>query len=262
MIANYHTHTYRCRHAQGYDEEYIVRAIAEGVKILGFADHAPYIYPNGFVSYYKMSPEEAPEYISSLTALREKYRDKIEIHIGFEAEYYPALWSGTLAFWRELGGLEYIILGQHYTREEYPKEKALHAFDGFADTSPVTEYVNTVIEAIKTRKFTYIAHPDVINYTGEDKDFFKSEAKRLVGAAVEYEVPLELNMLGLTFGRNYPNPLFWEAASELSPRVILGSDAHEPCRTADGKEITAALRFADKYKLNVIETTRLINPFE
>ena len=39
MLANYHTHTSRCRHATGTDEEYIQKAIAEGVKILGFSDN-------------------------------------------------------------------------------------------------------------------------------------------------------------------------------------------------------------------------------
>ena len=39
MLANYHTHTYRCNHASGNDEEYVKKAIAENVKILGsFSD--------------------------------------------------------------------------------------------------------------------------------------------------------------------------------------------------------------------------------
>ena len=38
MIANYHTHTWRCRHADGTEREYVERAIEGGLKILGFSD--------------------------------------------------------------------------------------------------------------------------------------------------------------------------------------------------------------------------------
>ena len=35
---NYHTHTKRCNHAVGEDEEYVLSAIENGYKVLGFAD--------------------------------------------------------------------------------------------------------------------------------------------------------------------------------------------------------------------------------
>lgn len=41
MIANYHTHTWRCNHAVGTEREYVERAIEGGLKILGFSDHTP-----------------------------------------------------------------------------------------------------------------------------------------------------------------------------------------------------------------------------
>ena len=36
---HYHTHTKRCGHAQGEDEEYVLSAIKHGFKFLGFSDH-------------------------------------------------------------------------------------------------------------------------------------------------------------------------------------------------------------------------------
>ena len=84
---NYHTHTYRCGHANGTDEEYVQAAIEAGYKILGFADHGPYKglpFPKS-----RMDWEELDEYVESLTYLKEKYKDQIEIHIGLETEYYP-----------------------------------------------------------------------------------------------------------------------------------------------------------------------------
>jgi histidinol-phosphatase (PHP family) len=261
MIANYHTHTQRCHHASGKDEEYVQKAIAEGLKILGFSDHAPYIYPDGYISYYKMTPEESGEYFSSIKALAEKYKDKINIHIGYEAEYYPALWQSTLEFWENTNPPEYLILGQHFIREEYPQENRIHSAESGENKINVKIYADTVTEAIATGKFTYIAHPDVINYYGDDLDYYREQMTRIIKAAKAAGLPLEINLLGLSEKRNYPTPLFWETASKFNPEVIIGCDAHEPERVADKNEILEALRFADKYHLNVVEEVKLINPF-
>ena len=42
LINNYHTHTSRCGHAIGLDEEYVQCAIEAGIKELGFSDHIPF----------------------------------------------------------------------------------------------------------------------------------------------------------------------------------------------------------------------------
>ncbi len=260
MIANYHTHTSRCRHADGLDEEYIQKAIAEGVKILGFSDHAPYIYPDGYVSYYKMTPDEAGEYHASLKALARKYADKIDIRIGYEAEYYPELWNKTFEFWKSENRPEFLILGQHYVTEEYA-ESAVHSATGTDKPEMLTRYVNLICEAIGKGRFTYVAHPDVIRYRG-DLDLYRTEMKRIIKAACECDIPLEINLLGIHERRHYPTDEFWKLASEYSPKVVFGCDAHSPERVAVKDEITAALRFADKYKLNVLDKIELINPFK
>ena len=263
MIANYHTHTARCHHATGEDEEYINRAIAEGIKILGFSDHAPYIYPEGYESFYKMTPNESAEYFSSLRHLRDKYLDKIEIHIGYETEYYPALWDKTFDFWKSTNPPEYLILGQHFVREEFSAtgERIVHCAKGTDECAMLSRYIDTVIAGLETGAFTYLAHPDVINFYG-DEDFYKAEVERLVLRTKELNIPLEVNLLGMRLNRHYPTPLFWEVASRHCPDVILGSDAHAPERVADKNEIIAALRFADKYKLQVVDTLPLVDPFK
>ena len=261
MLANYHTHTSRCHHAIGSDEEYIQKAIAEGLKILGFSDHAPYLYPNGYVSYYKMTPDEAPEYFSSLSALREKYKDYIKIHIGYEAEYYPEIWNETVEFWKTANSPEYIILGQHFSTQEYaPAEKRHHSTAGTDDCAKLIDYTNLVIDAVNTGKFTYVAHPDLFNFFG-DEDLYREQVRRLVLATKAKNVPLEINILGLRTKRNYPTPLFWDEASKLNPGVVIGCDAHDPKDVANKDDVLNALRFADKYKLNVIEEIELVNPF-
>ena len=91
MKANYHTHTVRCHHAVGDEREYIENAIDAGMKILGFSDHTPQFFKSGYVSGMRMTPDEAPEYVSCIKNLAQEYSGKIKIYTGFEAEYFPSL---------------------------------------------------------------------------------------------------------------------------------------------------------------------------
>ena len=55
MKTNYHTHTYRCKHAMGNDEHIVKRAIDAGIDILGFSDHNPWPhFPAGYDSHVRM----------------------------------------------------------------------------------------------------------------------------------------------------------------------------------------------------------------
>ena len=89
MIENYHTHTTRCRHAEGSDEEYVRYAIDHGLQILGFSDHTPFLFPGDYYSRMRMYPEELADYVGSVRSLQKKYAGQIDIHLGLEVEYYP-----------------------------------------------------------------------------------------------------------------------------------------------------------------------------
>ena len=58
MKINLHTHTERCGHASGADEEFVLAAIAAGFTTLGFSDHTQFPYEDGYVNGTKMLPEE------------------------------------------------------------------------------------------------------------------------------------------------------------------------------------------------------------
>ena len=112
MIANYHTHTWRCLHASGTEREYVENAIQGGLRILGFSDHTPMPYPDGYVSNVKMLPDQLEDYVDTVLKLKQEYRDDIEIRLGLEVEYYPALFEALLVLVRPLP-MEYYLLAQH-----------------------------------------------------------------------------------------------------------------------------------------------------
>ena len=112
MIANYHTHTYRCHHATGTEQGYIDAAIAGGIRYMGFSEHIPLDFPNGKESAHRMYMEDIPNYVTRLRRLREEYKDRIDIKIGFEMEYIPSRFKEMLRMAID-SGAEYLILGQH-----------------------------------------------------------------------------------------------------------------------------------------------------
>ena len=113
MKANYHTHTMRCKHAMGKDEDYIRAAIAAGYDQIGFSDHTPWPYASDFVSGVRMDPSGLEEYVRSLRALGEKYKNQIRVLVGLECEYFPAYMDWLFEKKQELG-LDYLILGNHF----------------------------------------------------------------------------------------------------------------------------------------------------
>ncbi len=223
MLANYHTHTVRCGHAAGREEEYIEHAISQGFKILGFSDHVPQPFPDGYVSGIRMTMDELPEYIKTLMALKDKYRNDIEILIGFEVEYTVKYFDRLMDILGEYP-VDYIIQGQHNVPDEI---EGFYAGSRTDDEGRLREYVNFTIEGMKTGVFAYLAHPDLINYTGSRETFLKHMSK-IAEASVELNLPLEVNMYGFHDRRNYPRSDFFRMAVDMGAPIVIGCDAHIP----------------------------------
>ncbi len=248
---NYHTHTPRCHHASGDEREFIENAIVLGITDFGFADHAPYIFPDkDYVDGAKMSMDDASEYFDTLLSLKEEYKDKINIYIGFEAEYYESCFDKTL---NELikYPLDYLILGQHKIGDFDTQL----VFDKTTDEKDLKQYVDTVIKAIGTGKFSYIAHPDVINFQGDD-NVYKKEMRRLCLAAKQQDIPLEINLLGATTGRHYPGERFFKIAGEVGNSVIIGRDAHSPDMLYNEKGMNKCLEIINKFALKSVKNLK------
>lgn len=248
MLANYHTHTTRCNHASGSDREYIEAAIKGGLKVLGFADHCPWVFPDDFVSGCRMISPLIDDYFASLLPLRKEYERDITIYIGFESEYIPEL----MAAQDELLGrypLDYMIIGEHFVARE-PQS----AYTGFPTDSEhdLRTYVDLIIEGLESGRYKYVAHPDLLHYTG-DPEIYRNHMTRLCRYCREHDVPLEINMLGAVGMRHYPCDRFLRIAGEVGNRMIIGVDAHSPDRLyyKEGEEMCRNL--AAHYGLEVID---------
>lgn len=237
-IANYHTHTVRCRHAQGSEEEYIKTAIENGFSVLGFADHSPWPYKSDYVSFMRMSLPEFAGYESTVRSLGEKYRGKIRVLLGLECEAFPEYEEWLRDFKAE--HLDYVILGNHYdySDEGNPDNgKPLNDRGGFyfghcREKEQIIRYGKRTVHGMTTGLYDYVAHPDLFCfcYPAFDAEC-EAVSRDICSAAEQYGLPLEVNLNGMmrTDGvLGYPCRRFWEIASLYRVKAVIGFDAHKP----------------------------------
>ncbi len=249
FTCNYHTHTARCKHASGTDREMVQTAIRAGVRVLGFADHTPYPGISPMAEQIRMPVAQTADYFDSLTALGAEYSPRIELHYGFEAEYLPPLFDGLLAHLAQFP-CEYLILGQHFSHRD-----GWYYGAPTADAAILHRYVDEVIAGMETGKFAYVAHPDLIHFTGDAAERRRAFL-RLCEAARALDMPLEVNMLGLNQDRNYPCEAFFRVAQEIGNTLILGADAHSPAEMSDVSGMARTRAWAEQFRLPITDRIR------
>ena len=198
MKHNFHTHTTRCKHAVGTDEDYVKAALDGGFDVLGFADHAPWAFETPYVSHCRMLPTQWEDYKQSVLALKEKYRGQIDIHLGLECEHYDKYFDQLLRLRDD--GCEYFILGCHflYSEENNPYVGEINHLD---DT--LLRYAEETVKGIRTGLYAYVAHPDL--YMMHREEFTHHP-------------------------RGYPNADFWQYIRKWDNDIIIGVDAHDPAQ--------------------------------
>ena len=241
MLANYHTHTYRCNHAVGEDREYVETAIRRGLKVLGFSDHVPMAFPDGRESRFRVPLGLLEDYVTSVLALKEEYKQDIDVRLGFEAEYYPDLFESMLTLIAPYP-VEYLLLAQHFN----DSSETVYNPSRPGSRGALSTYVDRVVAGMETGKFSCVAHPDLFYFTGPEAAY-RAEMGRLCRRARELDMPLEINILGMRTDRCYPCDSFWPLAKAEGCKVVLGCDAHAPKDVADPDQLRRAQSYAARF---------------
>ena len=240
LKCNFHTHTTRCKHATGTEREYVENAIEAGFRVLGFSDHAPYLFEGGHVSRIRMFMDELEGYVRTIEELQQEYKSEIQIFGGLEMEYFPKLFDRTLTEIKKYP-LDYLILGQHYFNDEAGLE---YTGSKWEDEARLATYVERVIAAIDTGNFLYVAHPDIIHYVGNSAIYDKYMHK-LAKELKIHNMPIEINMNGHTVKKQYPNKKFIEIGVREGCDFIVGVDAHKPEAMLDEKNYMECIQLAE-----------------
>lgn len=255
---NYHTHTERCKHAYGSEEQFIQAAIRAGIDELGFADHTPWPFKTkDFEPRMRMKLSQFQDYLNTLKELKVKYQDQISIKIGLECEYYEEYIPWLASEVKEQ--VDYLIFGNHYAYSDELTPIAPYMGNGVKDPESLEVYVNSSLKAIESGLFSYFAHPDLFMrcYPVYDEHVEKA-AHLLCQACAKHNLPLEINLSAVAaLMRNpkslYPSRPFYKIAKDYGCSVIIGWDAHTPGPLEDKKLYDFALDWIADIGLKRIE---------
>ena len=267
----FHSHTYRCGHAVGDIEDYVSLAIDKGIKVYGVSDHV--FLPNIHEPKTRGDYSLLDEYIEEFKKVKSKYRNKIEMYLGFECEYSD-YFKDYYRYLLKDKGFDYLICGQHFN---YDKGYCYgYGFDSRPLSESLPLYKKDLIDAMKSGLFLYIAHPDIF-FMGatELTDEFKELTKEIIEEGIKYNAVFEVNIHG--FYRNhdrrgnhyidYPVEYFWKEVAKTNIKIVHGGDYHNPDEITDEKyqikfdEFISAtnIKFSDIKKIYINYKNRLKN---
>ncbi len=216
-----HNHTPLCKHATGSPEEYIKKAIEKGIKYYGFADHAPM----DFDYQYRMSFEDMPKYEEKIKNLKEKYKDKIELFLGYEVDFTPFVDKRVLE-----RDVDYLIGSVHFLdnwgfdNPEFIKEWEKRNVDDV-----YKEYFYLIEKMATSKLFDIVGHIDLIKVFGhKPSKNIKDIAKNAIKAIKKSNMAIEINTSGLRkkVKELYPGDELLEMILNENIDITFSSDAH------------------------------------
>ena len=224
LTCDMHSHTIASGHAYGTIREMAQAAADVGLEMLGISEHAPGI-PNTTGAFYYCNLKVIP-------------REMFGVKMMFGSEI-NVMNDGTLSLsQKDIDRLDYAIIGIHTVcYEDAGKEKN----------------TDNLICGMKNRGVHFVSHPD--------DDHTPLDYERLVMAAKEYHVALEVNNSSFTKPQsrlncveNYRTML--ALCEQHRVPVIVNSDAHDPSwvgRFDDAVRLMDEIGFDEDLVLNTSE---------
>ena len=238
MRIDLHNHTVRCNHATGSIDEYIQKAIDEGVDIYGFSEHAPM----EFDKKYRLGFDDMELYEAEVLEAKERYKDAIDIRLGYEVDWLPEYIDDRVLD-REV---DYLIGSVHFLDKwGFDNPEFLSGWSERDIDEVWQEYFDAIEAMANAKLFDIVGHLDLIKVF---KFLPRKDIKELAMPALEAikksGMVLELNSAGLRkpVGEIYPSKTLLEMAFALDIPITFGSDAHATKQVGYG--YNEALRLA------------------
>ena len=242
--ADYHIHTTLCD-GKNTPEEVVLSALEKGFSAIGFSAHG---YTDFDLSFCLRDLEG---YIKEITALKEKYKNDIEIYLGVEEDITgPA----------ERGRYDYIISSSHYT----VLNGKYYSIDESAETlkqiiklwnnnaiAMAQNYYETFCNYILSKKPDIIGHFDLLTKFDQKVEpiflgniEYEKIAQEAVKKAISSGSIFEVNTGAVARGYRttpYPSGDLLYLIKQNGGKIILNSDSHKAINLGFGFEETKAI---------------------
>ena len=243
LFSSMHTHTTFC---DGKDNiETMCRAAYEkNLYALGFSAHAPTAKQIGRESGWNLKENQVDEYIAEVLAAKKRWHEKLNVFLGYEADYIKGRRSPLDSDITSLN-LDYIIGSVHDLNTggselfsidgpaEQFKKGLEDYFEGDAQKL-MHKYYDAIMEMILGGGFDILGHTDLIKMNCQGKYYWpqETETKRqreIAQAAAQAGLVIEVNTGGINRKKTnevYPSLSFLNIIREFDIPLIITADAH------------------------------------
>ncbi len=233
VCQNLHTHTVYCD-GKNTVEEMIISAVNKGMTSIGFSGHA--LTPHDLS--YCMSEENTVKYRDDILTLKERYKDKIEVYLGLEQDYFSSEPMFDCDYL--IGSVHYVLKdGEHIPVDE-TKEIILDAVarlyngDIYGFLEDYFAHVENVADKTNCDIVGHIDLPEKFNGDGklfdrENPRYVKAYTKaikRLIAQDKIFEINTGAIFRGYT-DLPYPHKNILELISTLGGKITASSDSHD-----------------------------------
>ena len=247
---DWHTHNSLCRHAVGYIEDYIRKAIQLNLNVIGVSDHFPYEYLSSEIPSLKDIPYEGyamptnnlESYILQLDELKEKFMNQIHIRTAFEIDFFKHQDHILNKYLKGyLNKLDYILGSVHVLFGKagvfaFDDGRFLNKYKEYDGNDEIyMEYYDSLQVMINSPTFeldivTHFDLPKKFDKRIEDKDMIMGKVNETLELVKKHDLTIEINTSGLRkkVKEQYPHIDIIKKIFELGIPILLGSDAHKP----------------------------------
>ena len=247
--SNFHTHS---SYSDGNNEPEVMvqRAIEFNFTSLGFSDHAP---GADYVSGWSMTRNAIPAYVAEIHALKEKYKNSIDIYCGLELDSTSELpldqfdyTIGSVHTIKKGGVVMDVDLAASVT-EKYVKE--LYGGDYYAYAK---DYYESLVDHNLKNKCDIVGHFDLIAKFNENQVMFDDQSeeygkiwKPALEALLEDKSRfVEVNTGAISGGHRtvpYPTRQMLEFIKQKGGTVIITTDCHRSMALREGSDVAEAM---------------------
>ena len=223
-------HTYFSGDSEAKPEDMVLAAIDKGLEAICFTDHEDIDYFCDDIEFV-FDPET---YFKELGALKEKYKEKLDIRIGVEFGLQPHLAKQAKAF-TTANPYDFVIGSMHVVGGKDPYYPEF--FEGISDEEAYRMALRETIADIRAvGDFDVLGHLDyVVRYgPSKNRDYsyhaYADILDEILKALISKGKAIECNTAGFKAGLGHPHPTedvlrrFRVLGGEL---LTLGSDAHQ-----------------------------------
>ncbi len=232
--------------------EYVDAAIQIGLKTLGFSSHAPVPDPPGTEAvnlFWCMPLNRLQEYKETITELKDRFADDLDIRMGLEIDYIPDIMGPDHPIFQDLD-LDYTIGSVHaagtwpdgkvWTVDCSPEKfvEGINALYGGSVEKAGREYFRRIREMVAEQRPDIIGHFDLIKknnrtlkFLDESAGWYRDAVYETLETIAAAKCIVEINTGGMARGfidQPYPSLFIMKQCRKLHIPVMINSDAHHP----------------------------------